>query len=274
MISGISFRNFLVVMAVLPYTASAFNPANMPKFPVASTSSEPTDGGLKAATLDNVGDGEDIWSSVTQMIHSKIEEQGGDSLSEEATDEIIATAVAGVVGTVVGSPLMVGAALGYAGSQMLQGEKGEKAREAIGQASKEVMSQANSAIDFTKKELENEKDLSKVSAKVLLAIQDKAGEMQKDFEAAPSKMVEQIPGLLASKMKENILSSVGSIEPKQSFNKFMAFMESEEVQKMKSGAVKALKDGLESDELKALQSKAQKAVHDGIDTAKSKIIKA
>ena len=73
--------------------------------------------------------------------------------------------------------------------------------------------------------------------------------------------------------------------PKKSFNAFMSFMESDEVQKMKVNAMQALKDGqeeatkalqdgLESDELKALQSRATKAVQDGIDTASSKITKA
>ena len=290
MISHVSFRNFLVMLTVLPSSVSAFNPINnKPSLPITS---DITAGGLKAATIDSANDNEDLWSSMTKMIHSKIEEQGGDSLSEEAKDEIITTIVAGsVVGTVVGSPLVVGAALGFAGSQLLQGENGEKAREAIGHASKEMMNQANAAIDFTKKELENEKDLSKVSAKILLAIQNKAGEIQKDVQAqtSPSKMIEKLPALMADKLKENVMQTMESEEfkslPKRSFNAFMAFMESEEVNKIKSGAVKALKDGqteavkalkdgLESEEMKALQSRASKTVQDGIDSASSKITKA
>ena len=279
MISRVSFRNFLAIVALLPFSVSAFNPMNnKPNLPITDV----TEGGLKAATIGNDDDSEDVWSSLTQMIHSKIEESGGDSLSEEAKDELIATAVAGsVVGTVVGSPMIVGAALGYAGSQMLQGDNGEKARKVIGQASKDVMTQANAAIDFTKKELENEKDLSKVSKKILLAIQEKAEEMQKESE--------ELPGLMAEKMKESVLKTVNSDEfkslPQRSMNAFAAFMESDEVKKMKAKAMqaikdkhleatKALQDGLESDELKALQSRASKAVQDGIDTASAKIKKA
>jgi hypothetical protein len=265
----ISIRNFLVVLAVIAPSASAFNLANKPNLPI---NTDATDAGLKAATIENAEDTEDLWGSLTQMIQSKIDEQGGDSLSEEAKDEMIATAVAGsVVGTVVGSPLVVGAALGYAGSQMLQGEKGEEARKAIGQASKEMMNQANAAIDFTKKELENEKDLSKVSAKILMAIQDKAGEIQQDFQeqASPQKMAEKLPGLVAEKLKENVMQTVESEEfkslPKKSFNAFMAFMESDEVKKIKSAA---------GEEVKSLQSRASKAVQEGIDTASSKITKA
>ena len=267
MISRISFRNFLVLMAVLPSSVNAFNPSNKPNTPIIDI----TDGGLKASTVDNGNDGADAWSSLTQMIHSKIDEQGGDSLSEEAKDEIIATAVAGsVLGTVVGSPLVVGAALGYAGSQMLQGEKGDKARQVLSQASKEMMKQANSAIVFTKKELDNEKDLSKVSAKILLAIQDKADEVQTDFKASPK--------LMAEKLKESVLKTVVSQDfktmPKRSFGAFKAFLESDEVKTVSSGAMKAFKDGLESEEMKALQSRASKAVKDSIDSTASKITKA
>lgn len=261
MISRVSFRNFLVLMAILPTSVTAFSPSNKPNPPITNDVTE----GLKAATIDNVNENDDAWSSLTQMIHSKIEEQGGDSLTDEAKDDIIATAVAGsVLGTVVGSPLVVGAALGYAGSQMLQGEKGDKAREILGQASKEMMNQANSAIVFTKKELENEKDLSKVSAKILLAIQDKASEVQTDFKASPT--------LMAEKLKESVLHTVESQDfktlPKRSFSAFKAFLESDEVKNVSSGAIKALKDGLESEEMKALQNRASKAVKDTIDSSK------
>jgi len=257
----------MVMMAVLPSSVSAFNPLNKPNTPIVDV----TDGGLKAATVENDNADADAWSSFTQMIHSKIDQQGGDSLSEEAKDEIIATAVAGsVLGTVVGSPLVVGAALGYAGSQMLQGEKGEKARQVLGKASKEMMEQANSAIAFTKKELENEKDISKVSAKILLAIQDKADEVQTDFKTSPT--------LMAEKLKQSVLKTVESQDfktlPKRSFGAIKAFLESDEVKNVSSGAMKAFKDGLESDEMKALQSRASKAVKDSIDSSASKITKA
>ena len=304
MISTVSFRNLLVILAVAQTSVSAFNPANKPNLP---TATDPIDGGLKAATIDSSDNTiEDVWSSVTKMVHSKFEEHGGeDALSEEAKDEIIATAVAGsVLATVVGSPLVVGAALGYAGSKVLETEDGEKAREAFGKASKDLMKQANSAIDYTKKELENEKDLSKVSAKILLAIQDKAGELQEDLKGSPQRMAEQFPAFMAEKLKEKMMHTVGSeaeklkesvihtVEseefkslPKKSFNTFMAFMESDQVQAFKSDAMKAIKegqsdamkaiqDGLDSEEVKALQSRASKAVKESIDTASSKITKA
>jgi len=293
MISCISYRNFLVLLAAaaLPTSVSSFNPANKPILP---TTNPDAMEGLKATSIDNVSDNtlEEAWSSVTQLIHSKMEEMGGEeSLSEEKKDEIVATAVAGsVLGTVVGSHVMVGAALGFAGSQMLQGENGEKAKEAMGKAGKDMMHMGQEAFEFTKHELEHEKDLSKVSAKILMALQDKtgtlAGEIKTDLEASPALMAEkfrefaaeQTKASITDTLKKNVLQTVESDEfknmPQRSFNKFKAFLESEEVMKAKSGAMQAIKDGLESEEVKALQSRASKAVQDGIDTASSKITKA
>lgn len=262
MITRISFRNFLVLLAILPSSVSAFNPSNKPNLPPAFDISE----GLKAATIDSTNEDADAWSSLTQMIQSKIEEKGGDSLSEEAKDQIIATAVAGgVLGTIVGSPLVVGAALGYAGSQMLEGEKGDKARQVMGQASKEVRERANYAIVFAKQELENEKDLSHVSAKILLAIKDKAGEIKTE--------VKESPVLMAEKLKRNVIKSVESQDfktlPKRSFGAFKAFLESDEVKNVSAGAVDAIKAGLESQEMKALHNRASKAVKDSLDSSKA-----
>jgi len=288
MISTVSFRNFMIAMAILQSSVNSFNPVkNKPNLPVTPDAIE---GGLKAATIDDANDVEDVWASVTKMIHSKFDELGGEeTLTEETKDEIITTAVAGsVLGTMVGSPLVVGAALGYAGSHMLQTENGEKAKEAFGQAGKEVLKQANSAIDFTKKELENEKDLSKVSAKILLAIQEKAGELQEDIKGSPQRMMQELPGRMAEKLKDNVLHTVESDEfrsiPKRSLNSFMVFMESDQVKTFKTDAMKAIQDGqadamkaihdgLESEEMKALQSRASKAVQDKIESASTKITK-
>jgi len=62
------------------------------------------------------------WNSLTQEIQSEIiraEKKNGEPLSEKAKDEIIATAIAGsILGTAVGSPLLIGAAFGYAGKNI------------------------------------------------------------------------------------------------------------------------------------------------------------
>lgn len=259
----ISFRNFLVLLAVLPSSISAFNPSNKPNLSPTSDVSE----GLKAATVDSTNEDVDAWSSLTHMIQSKIDEKGGDSLSEAAKDEIIKTAVAGsVLGTIVGSPLVVGAALGYAGSHMMQGEKGDKAKQVMSDASKEVMERANSAIVFAKQELKSEKDLSDVSAKILLAIQDKAGEIKTEVKQSPALMAEKLKQMMAEKLKQNVMKTVENQDfktlPTRSFGAFKAFLESDEVKNVSAGAVNAIKAGLESEEIKALQNRASKAVKD------------
>lgn len=300
MIFKINYRNFLAMMTIVTSssTSEAFN--NPSKAGMSSPTPPTTfdDGQLNAAMVEGpttggsnsiVGDEQqyDIfsnedeedaaeaapmmnWSSLTEMIKSKIDDAenaitDGSSLSEEAKDEIIATAVAGsVLGTAVGSPMIIGAALGYAGSQMLHGnENAEKARHALGQASHAAIEQANSAIVFTKNELKNEKDLSQASKKILLAIQEKAGAVQTELK-------QKSPQRLAEEMKENVLKTVESEEfkslPKRSFLAIREFLESDEVKNVSSKAMKAIKDGLDSEEMKALQQRASQSLKETIDT--------
>lgn len=207
-------------------------------------------------------------NALTKILYSKIDEaqieKGEQPLTEEAKDEIIATALAGsVVGTAVGSPLIIGAALGYAGSQFLQGEQAEKTRHALGKASKDLLAQANAAVVFTAKQLEEEKDLSAASKKILLAIQERAQEVQKEFSS--EKLMED----LSSNIKKTVESDEFKQLPNRTFQAVRTFMESDEVKKASSSALKALKDGLESDEMKALQNRASQAVKDTINNASS-----
>jgi len=277
----------MIMMAIVsPSSLIAFSPSspNTPpvidaidgvqklKAAIVDSSSSSSSSSIEATDDDNSNA---LWSSLTQMIHSKIdaatsEAQAADGtpLSEEATNEIVKTAVAGsVLGTAVGSPLLIGAALGYAGSQMLQGENGEKARQVLGQAGHAAIEQANSAIAFTKNELENEKDLSEVSKKIVLAIQEKANTvvLLSDLKNYPARMAEE--------MKDNVVKTVESEElktlPKRSFQAVRAFLGSDEVKSVSSKAIKAIKDGLESDEMKALQNRASQSLKETIDTKKA-----
>lgn len=258
MIFRIDFRNFVTMMAVAavssPSTVNAFNipskGSSVSPTPPTSTI-EFTDGPLKAALVEsNVGAGGELddyngnsqgdepmmmWSSMMEMIQSKIEaaedaaSTDGKTLSEKAKEEIIAAAVA------------------------------YKARHVLGQASQAAIEHANSAIVFTKNELENEKDLSKISKKILLAIQEKA-----------ETVTIQSPTLLAEEMKDNAMKMIESEEfktlPKRSFHAFRQFMGSDEVKNVSSKAIKAIKDGLESDEMKALQHRASQSLKETIDT--------
>ena len=208
-------------------------------------------------------------NKLTKMMYRKIDEvqieKGQEPLSEEAKDELVATALAGsVVGTAVGSPLIVGAALGYAGSQFLTGEQAENARHAIGKASKDLLEQANAAATFAAKQLEEEKDLSAASKKILLAIQDRANDVQKEFSS--EKFKEQIQ----SQVKKTVESEEFKQLPKNAFDAVKNFMTSDEVKQASASAFQAIKDGLESDEMKALQSRASQALTDTINNSNSK----
>lgn len=231
--------------------------------PPASSSKSGIDD-LKATSIDTNED----WNFLTQMIKSKIgaaEDKEGKPLSDEAKDEIIATALAGsALGTIVGSPLIVGAALGYAGTQMLSEEQREKAQHVLGKASKNVLQQANAALEFSKEQLENEKDLSSASKKILMAIQEKATEVQHDIASSPQDFFANI--------KVNVVKTVESEEfkalPQNAFKAVRAILESDEVKQATNSAMKAVKDGFESEEMKALQNRATKAVKDTLDSKK------
>jgi hypothetical protein len=248
----------LLALALSPSTTIAFNVQ-----PPASSGKCAIDD-LKASSFDTNED----WNSLTQMIKSKIgaaENKEGEPLSDEAKDEIIATALAGsALGTIFGSPLLVGAALGYAGSQMLSEDQREQAQKILGTASKSVLEQANAAVAFTKEQLENEKDLSSASKKILIAIQEKATQIQHDIKSSPKDLM--------ANWKGNVVKTLESEEfkalPQNAFRAVRAFLESDEVKQAANSAMKAVKEGLESDEMKALQSRASQAMKDTLESKK------
>ncbi|KAL3918020.1 MAG: hypothetical protein SGILL_004441 [Bacillariaceae sp.] len=258
MFSSRTIKAFVLVAALLSPSADAFNPSKPPTPPALDD--------LKAASVDT----NESWdlNSFTEMIQSKIgaaEDKDGAPLSEEAKDDLVATAVAGsVLGTAVGSPLIIGAALGYAGTQMLSEEQRAQAQKVLGKASKDALGQANAALEFTKQQLEEEEDLSAASKKVLLAIQEKAHQVQEDFKNSPQDMVDQLKG--------NVIKTVESDEfkalPKNAFNAVQAFIQSDEVKSAANGAFSAVKKGLESDEMKALQQRGTKVLKDTFDAKK------
>ncbi|KAL3918021.1 MAG: hypothetical protein SGILL_004442 [Bacillariaceae sp.] len=209
------------------------------------------------------------WDSLTQEIEGIISDKetaSGKPLSEDVKDEIIATAIAGsVLGTAVGSPLLIGAALGYAGTQILQGENGNQNLKFLGTASQELMSQAaeqaNAALTFTKEQWEEEQDLSAVSKKILKEIEANAQSVHEDIQAAPSHLVENLKTTVESEDFKQL--------PNRTFKAFRNFLGSDEVKTVSKNAMQALRDGLESEELKALQSRASQVVKDTIGGSKT-----
>jgi hypothetical protein len=215
-------------------------------------------------------DEQQCWSTLTEEIHTKIHEaqqqNKGKPLSEKAKDDIVATAIAGsVLGTAVGSPLLVGAALGYCGTQMIMnGENGDKTREFLQSTSRDLMTkageQANAALAFTQQQLQEEHDLSDISKKIVKAIEAKANQVNKDIRNTPFNVM--------SSLKQTVESEELKTLPNRSFKALRDFIGSEEVKAVSRGALKAIKDGLESEEMKALQHRATEAVKDTLQSKK------
>jgi hypothetical protein len=154
--------------------------------------------------------------------------------------------------------LLIGAALGYAGTQMLSEEQRAQAQKVFGKASKNAIEQANAALEFTKKQLEEEKDLSAASKKILLKIQEEANKLQEDIKKSPQNFMEN--------WKSTVMETVESEEfkqlPKNTFNAVRTFIESEEVKKASNSAMKAMRAGMESEEMKNLKQRAAHMLKD------------
>jgi hypothetical protein len=209
------------------------------------------------------------WETLTQEIHSIIndkEKKANKPLTEEAKDEIIATAIAGsVLGTAVGSPLLVGVVWGYVGTQLLKGEEGDKTlafwENAKHQFISEASAQAKAVLAFTQEQRKEEHDLSSVQKKILKVMEENAHAVQRDVQEAPTKFAKHVQQVLVHQDFRHL--------PYRTFNAFHGFLRSEEVKVVSKNALQAIRDGLESEEMKALQNRASKVVHDAIRSSKN-----
>jgi hypothetical protein len=183
--------------------------------------------------------------------------------TENASGEaqMVATAMAGsAIGVVAGSPLVLGAALGYAGSQIYEDEKKREMLEKLGA---KITEQLHGAIEFAKTEIENEEDPSKIPEKMLQAVQLRTNAGLEDVNHALEE-AKNVPTNIMSMVKGAMESEDLKQAPGRAFSAFKGFWESDEVKAMSSSTMKALKASLESDEMKALQNRASKAVKDSL----------
>jgi uncharacterized membrane protein YeaQ/YmgE (transglycosylase-associated protein family) len=181
--------------------------------------------------------------------------------STQRQDEMVAAAVgSAALGVVVGSPLVIGAALGYAGSKLLEGESGKQTKEILGMVGKTVSTQLQGAYHFAHEQLENEKDLSKVSEKVLKALQAKADNLSHEIQESPQQM--------ARAFKEALESEDLKESPGRAMKAFRGFLNSDEVKSAQARALEAFKQGMQSEEMKALQSRASQALKETVETKK------
>eukprot|EP00536_Pseudo-nitzschia_multiseries_P011250 jgi/Psemu1/28317/gm1.28317_g len=238
------------------------------------------------------------WEIISESISAQIEKaesKVGAPLSAAAKGEIVGTVLAGsaVLGTAaINSPLLMGAALGYGATHVLNGKRGEELRR----VSKDAI---RSALTFTQTQLEEERgDISKASARIMKHIQheaqNKANQVSRDLSNAPAHLVEEGKKMVTARIMDHIqheaqtkameaqkvaqeraqqVSShvfeegkkiVNSDDfkqaPNRTFKAVTAFLGSDEVKRAKDSVVKSIQDGLESEELKAVKDRAAKSL--------------
>jgi hypothetical protein len=211
------------------------------------------------------------WSSISKDISSRIalaESKIGGELDPAKKGEIVGTVLAGsaVLGTAaINSPLLMGAALGYAGTHVLGGKRGE----ALAEYSKDAL---RNAVTFTKSQLNEEKgDISKASARIIEHLQNEALRKAKDMGHAAEKQAHQVsrelsnaPAHLVEEGKKIVKSDDFQKMPTRTFSAVKAFLGSDEVKRARESVVKSIKDGLESEELKAVKDRATRSLKDSM----------
>lgn len=176
--------------------------------------------------------------------------------------QTVATAIAGTtVGLVAGSPLVLGAALGLAGSKLLdESEEGLKNRKILEKAGIEVTDKLRAAIEFAHSEIEKEEDPTKIAEKVALAFQDHAADIKNKAKETPALVAR----VVKDKLENEEFKEEMKMAPGRAFQALKGFVQSEEVKAASGSVVKALKETMESDEVKALQSRASQAIKESL----------
>jgi hypothetical protein len=200
------------------------------------------------------------WTSISKDISTRIEtaeSEIGGPLDAASKGEIVGTVLAGsaVLGTAaINSPLLMGAALGYAGTHVLGGKRGE----ALAEASKDAIV---NAIAFTQASLEEEQgDLSKTGARIVEHLQNEAILKAQEVQKAAEVQARELPGHLVEEGKKLVESEDFQQMPGRTFNAVRTFLGSEEVRKAKESVVQSIKEGIESDEFQAVKDRATRSL--------------
>jgi hypothetical protein len=238
------------------------------------------------AAQESLPSSKSIGNEIMKLTNIQNEMEESEKLDSKpvAQDQLTNTAIAGALGVVTGNPIMLGAALGYAGSQMMEGENAEKTLEAIENLRKGITKSIHETISLAHNTLENEGDLSKLPQKIVQGML--LAQATKDFselKTKPKEFLSSWKSELEQRMKqgrsemenlkdaptlamENVKHALESDDlkeaPGRAFNAFSAFLNSDEVKQVQKRALKAMKDSLESEEMKALQSRASKALNE------------
>eukprot|EP00339_Tiarina_fusa_P002388 CAMPEP_0117035958 /NCGR_PEP_ID=MMETSP0472-20121206/25505_1 /TAXON_ID=693140 ORGANISM="Tiarina fusus, Strain LIS" /NCGR_SAMPLE_ID=MMETSP0472 /ASSEMBLY_ACC=CAM_ASM_000603 /LENGTH=291 /DNA_ID=CAMNT_0004745581 /DNA_START=122 /DNA_END=997 /DNA_ORIENTATION=- len=235
----------------------------------------------------------DIKEMLLARYQAVVNQESSQTEEKANKPDLSSTAVAGAaLGVVAHSPLLIGAALGFAGSQLLDGDNAGKTMEAMEEIKQALEKSVHGTITLAHETIEQEGDLSKLPSKVVQAmLMEKVNENMDGLKVESDKAWNGIAAFLSSDqlkqvqeqamqairsedLKDRALDNVKHIleseelkeAPANAFNAFTSFLNSDQVRQAREQAVKAVKDGLESEEMKALQSKASKALEEAIET--------
>lgn len=210
------------------------------------------------------------WEIISTDINKKIEiaelEQGGQPLSPSAKGDIVGTVLAGSAAlgaAAINSPLLMGAALGYASTHILGGQNGE----VLSNKSKIAVMDA---VKFSKHQLELEHgDVSKATRRIMNHIQhettDRIEHIQNDITVQAEHLEQEIkaaPAKFVQHTAEFVKSEEFKSMPSRSMNALSTFWNSDEVKNAQKSAIQAIKNGLDSDEIKAVQKRATLSLND------------
>merc|ERR1711865_1174623 len=225
---------------------------------------------LQALTSQQQQDEQPNWDTISTDITKKIEiaelEQGGEPLSPSAKGEIVGKVLAGSAAlgaATIHSPLLIGAALGYASTHLLGGKNGE----VLSNASKTAVLDA---VKFSKHQLALEDgDVSKATKRIMEHIQHETTDRMEHLQHGMTVQAEQLghelkaaPTKLVQHTTEYMNSDDFKSMPSRGMNALTTFWNSDEVKKAQQSALQAIKNGLESEEIKAVQKRATLSMND------------
>ena len=218
------------------------------------------------------------WETISTDITKKIEiaelEQGGEPLSPSAKGEIVGKVLAGSAAlgaATIHSPLLIGAALGYASTHLLGGKNGE----VLSNASKTAVLDA---VKFSKHQLALEDgDVSKATKRIMEHIQHETTDRMEHLQHGMTVQAEQLghelkaaPTKLVQHTTEYMNSDDFKSMPSRGMNALTTFWNSDEVKKAQQSALQAIKNGLESEEIKAVQKRATLSMNDITSSSSTK----
>jgi hypothetical protein len=216
------------------------------------------------------------WREIVQLatdLERTKDNMDPNNLTKEALDEYLASATAlAMLGVAVGSPLVVGAALGYAGANFLQGETGERAITMLKNAQNGIRGTLKDVVDFTQSQLEDDEEISVLPRKFWAMAQARA---EQDLKKAKQTDVKDI----LKSIQTTLTSEQVQKAPTRAVDSVKTFFVESEQQlqkvsshhaKVRENFVKNIQDTLEIGSIKSAKSRAHETFKEVVERQKKK----